>query len=157
MAPTTFRIINLCWAAVLAALFIGELRDPDMTSVRCAMFWGLYLLSSCGAFFDLRVSWVACISQLVVIWLLVGVVVSDHSFAFFSPGGAEPGSELGEVTGVIMNIVVGILLPASGLLILLMLSHRHLRWVLTRRPLRGDAGPGRLARLRPAIGRLRGG
>jgi len=155
MAPTTFRIINLCWAALLAALFVGELHEPDVTSVRCAIFWGLYLLSSCGAFFDLRVSWVACIAQLVVIWLLVGVVVSDHSFAIFTPGGAASTGELNEVTSIIVSVVFSVLLPASGLLILLMLSHRHIRWVLTRRPLR--SGGSRIARFRPRLARLRGG
>ncbi len=137
---TVFRIVNLCWATVMTALVVMlclfELPDPPARSVTGVAFWGVYLLLSLGVFFDLRVAWSLCIVHLVSIWLLMGFAVSDWSFGVVT-GQAVDLKSPSTIAIVVLNSFFGVLVPASLLIIILLFSREHLRWLFSRhsRPL----------------------
>lgn len=75
--------------------------------------------------------------QLAVIWVLMGLAVSDRSFAFLT-GQVLRRFDGASVATVVFNGFFGILVPASSLLVMLLLSRSHLRWMFFRGPgLRG--------------------
>ncbi len=129
MLAQVFRILNLCWAALMAAvilmLWFLALPDPPLPLTAGVGFWMFYLLVAFGTFLDMRVAWVLCILHLLAIWLLMGLAVSEKSFLFLT------GQEIGENSGysaavVVFNSFFGVLVPASGLIVLLLLSRDHI-------------------------------
>ena len=147
MIAQVFRILNLCWAALMAAvilmLWFLALPDPPLPLTVGVGFWMVYLLVAFGTFLDLRIAWVLCIVHLLAIWLLMGLAVSEESFLFLT--GQEMGGHSGYSTAVVVfNSFFGVLLPASGLIILLVMSRDH---VAARLRETGD-GPNRPRRRR---------
>lgn len=132
MSHKVFRIANLAWAAIMGVFFALRLEDPTHPDQAAAIFWGVYILASIGIFFDLRTAWLLCAVQLLTIWVLMGGLVSERSFSFFTGEDLfqRPSST---VHMVVFNSFFGIIAPASGLLITLFFARGHLIWVFRRR------------------------
>ncbi|MHC5113741.1 MAG: hypothetical protein ACYTGP_04860 [Planctomycetota bacterium] len=138
MTPQTFRILNFAWAASALVFFALQLFDPTRLDVERVVFWAIYLLAALGTFYDFRIAWAVTAGQLVVIWMLMGFAVSDGSFSFFT---AQAGGVRQRIDSTVINTFFGILAPASLLIMLLIITHRHVLWVLTRKPVRRRPRP----------------
>lgn len=139
MIPQLFRIMNLCWATLMAAvilmLWFVALPEPPLPLTIGVGFWMVYLLVAFGTFLDLRVAWVLCIVHLMAIWLLMGLAVSEKSFLFLT--GQSMADNAGHSFGlVVFNSFFGVLVPASALIILLLMSREHIAWRLRESRLR---------------------
>lgn len=138
--PSLFRILNLCWATVMTSIVIMmcilQLPDPPAMSIAGIVFWGIYLALALGVFFDLRVAWALSIVQLMSIWLLIGVEVSDSSFGMLT-GQTVNLESPASIAFVVLNSFFGVLVPASVLIMILILSREHLHWLFSKhsRPL----------------------
>ena len=106
MIPQVFRILNLCWATLMAVvillLWLLARPDPPRPLTVGVVFWMAYLLVAFGTFLDLRVAWVLCILHLPAIWLLMGLAVSERSLQFLTGQGitASPGHLMNSFFGV---------------------------------------------------------
>lgn len=124
MFAQLFRISNVVWAIAVCTIFgLKALEDPTPGVLTPLAFWLIYLLASVVVFRDLRIAWIICITQLITVWFLVGVAVSDESFAFFTGKTVDPA---GGQTARIMNTFIGILAPATVLIMLLIFSYRDI-------------------------------
>jgi hypothetical protein len=135
IAPNIFRVLNTTWAALVTALFAIALDEPSPPVIAGTAFWGIYLLVSIGTLFESRIAWAVCIVQLIGIWVLMGLVVSDGTFVFFTGRslGTEPAHD---INSLVFNTFFGVLVPASVMIILLVLSVSHVVWVLSGRAAR---------------------
>ena len=131
--PKLFRILNTAWAGAVTLIFALEMREPSIGAVTGVIFWSIYLLASIGTMFDNRVSWTVCIVQLIAIWALMGLVVSDQSFEFFTGRKVGPVEGGRSINMLVFNSFFGILVPASVMIILLVLSHAHVGFILLQR------------------------
>ena len=89
------------------------------------------IAASLATYVESRVGWTICIAQTVMVWLGMGVLVSDHSFEFFTGRNALKTSH--GLNRVIMNSFWAILAPATLHIVLLILSRKHLVWVYRRK------------------------
>jgi hypothetical protein len=125
-----FRILNLCWAALMCSAVVLQLiltlPEPPDASIGGVAFWGAYLLVAIGTFFEFRTAWVLCITQLLAAWVLMGIAVSDTSFVFLTGQAVNETSP--SISFAVFNSFFGVLVPASALLILLILSRDQLAW-----------------------------
>lgn len=130
-----YRILNLCWAtlvtSVVVMLCLLQLPDPSLTALAGVVFWSTYLFLAVGTFFDVRVAWLLGIVQLVAVWLLMGVGVSERSFGLLTGQHVDPSSPA-SIGFVVFNSFFGVLVPASTLLIILLFTRQHLRWLFSR-------------------------
>ncbi|MCP3901995.1 MAG: hypothetical protein GY715_00040 [Planctomycetes bacterium] len=138
MYPQIFRILNFAWAASATVYFALQLFDPTRLDTERVVFWSIYLLAAIGTFQDLRIAWAVTICQLLVIWSMMGFAVSDGSFSFFT---SQAGGVRQRVDATVINTFFGILAPATVLIMLVIVTHRHVIWVFTRKPLRRRVRP----------------
>ncbi|NNF41709.1 MAG: hypothetical protein HKO59_18210 [Phycisphaerales bacterium] len=145
-----FRILNFGWAALLAMGMILHYDQFASIPWTLAVFWAIYLLVSLGVFRDLRVAWVLCGIQLIAIWVLMGMMVSDRSFEFFTGASA---ADRQNITSAVINSFITIVAPTTLLLVLLIFSQGHVRWVFRDRALVQRERAARRRRLRNLRGR----
>ncbi len=131
MIPQIFRILNLCWATLMASvilmLWFTALPQPPLAMSVGVAFWMVYLLVAFGTFLDLRIAWLLCSIHLLAIWLLMGLAVSERSVLFLTGQEIVQRSHY-SVRVVMFNSFFGVLIPATALIVLLLLSRDHIQW-----------------------------